>query len=390
MPAIDQGLYYITHVDNVASILKWGILSHERIESQNIDYRPIYDHAIVSNRSRIKTPSGNSLWQYANFYFQPRNPMLYRVIREVSTQSIVIIKLRKSVLERTDILLTDGNAAHSRTQIGLSASTSNLRKIFVQVDKHYWNDTDDDKRAIMAECLVPDCVPPSDIECIYIARNGEFLKRVQDIVSSSDSKSISVVVEPEFFFQPQAQWRLNRLLSLAQGDMFFSRLQTLTISVNTKGVMGKGLASRTRYQFPDVYVKYEDVCKNKELTTKTPYLHRRSKSLAVELSDMPRSEGDDSETLFLLFATKEHWKENSKIEYIIDGMEWIKANFKTLGIRSLALPALGCGLGGLKWAEVGPILCTTAAQLDIPACIYLPSEDPIPAEQLTSSFLIRS
>ena len=51
-------------------------------------------------------------------------------------------------------------------------------------------------------------------------------------------------------------------LTLVKGDMFFSGLQTLTVSVNTKGVMGRGLASRAKYQFPDVYIYYQDSCNN--------------------------------------------------------------------------------------------------------------------------------
>lgn len=384
-----QGLYYITHIDNLPSILELGILSHPLIEAQNVSYKAVYDANIVSNRSRIMTPDQKSLWTYANFYFQPRNPMMFRVLREVGPQNIVVLKLRRSVLERDDIWLTDGNAAHSKTQVGLKPTPEVLKKIARETDKAYWTETDDAKRSIMAECLVPNLVEAAHIECVYISRNGDFLNKVHKVVSQSDLKSINVVVEPDFFFQPSAQWRLTSLVSLAQGDMFFSRMQTLTISVNTKGVMGKGLASRTRYQFPDVYVRYEDVCRSKEITTKTPFLYKRSKSLMTEMSDQALNDQNEPETWFLLFATKEHWKENSKLEYIVDGMNWLLENYQQLGITSLALPALGCGLGGLTWAEVGPILCSVANKMKIPVCIYLPSEMAVPPEQVQKDFLIQ-
>jgi hypothetical protein len=58
------------------------------------------------------------------------------------------------------------------------------------------------------------------------------------------------------FFQPRFSRRIGSNISLIDGDMFFSGLQTLTISVNLQGIMGKGLASRAKYQFPDVYVVY--------------------------------------------------------------------------------------------------------------------------------------
>lgn len=385
-----QGLYYITHIDNLPSILQHGILSHQRVEELQISYEPIYDRDIVSNRRMKRVgEDGNTLWYYANFYFQPRNPMMYRVKESVSPRSIVVLKLKRTLLDRPDIWVTDGNAANQKTQIA-RPKAERLAKIAQQIDREYWTDTDDAKRQIMAECLVPEAVPPSEIECVYISRNGEHREKVQAIVEASGQRRISVVVEPNFFFQPRAQWSLTDRLYLAQGDMFFSKMQTLTISVNTKGVMGKGLASRTRYQFPDVYVHYEDACKAKHLTTKTPVLYKRTRSLAADLSEGGLSVNDPSETWFLLFATKEHWKENSKLSYIVDGMAYVLEKYREWGISSLALPALGCGLGGLSWAEVGPIMCRTAQQMSIPVCIYLPAEVNIPEAQLKADFLLRS
>lgn len=77
-----KGLYYITHINNIRSILQEGILSHALVEAKGIDYTPIYDAQIVSNRQKRTTPDGKSLWEFANVYFQPRNPMLYRVIQD--------------------------------------------------------------------------------------------------------------------------------------------------------------------------------------------------------------------------------------------------------------------------------------------------------------------
>ena len=84
MPKPDiKGLFYITHINNIESIIRYGILSHALVEKRNVQFTPIYDAQIVSNRRTKKVPSGESLWDYANLYFQPRNPMLYRVIHEL-------------------------------------------------------------------------------------------------------------------------------------------------------------------------------------------------------------------------------------------------------------------------------------------------------------------
>ena len=74
---------------------------------------------------------------------------------------------------------------------------------------------------------------------------------------------------------------------------------------------------------------------------------------------------------------------------IEEGLEWIEANYKRDGISSLAIPALGCGLGRLKWSEAGPVICGHLASLEIPVRLYLPTDKKIPDEQLTAEFLLR-
>ncbi len=63
------GLYYITHIDNLPSILEKGILSHDMIEAEGLSYTQIYDSSIVERRARLSTPEGRNLWYYANLFF---------------------------------------------------------------------------------------------------------------------------------------------------------------------------------------------------------------------------------------------------------------------------------------------------------------------------------
>ncbi|MGC8926721.1 MAG: macro domain-containing protein [Myxococcota bacterium] len=173
--------------------------------------------------------------------------------------------------------------------------------------------------------------------------------------------------------------------------MFFSRMQTLTISVNTIGVMGKGLALRAKYQFPDVYVKYQDLCKDKILRMGKPYLYKREGSLDFILTDEAEKLTNlNLQTWFLLFPTKTDWRKIADLKGIEEGLKWLVAQYKAEGIKSLAIPALGCGLGWLPWGIVGPILCTYLSQLDIPVSLYLPIERKVPEEQLKLDFLIRN
>ena len=188
---------------------------------------------------------------------------------------------------------------------------------------------------------------------------------------------------------PRSRKRIGDNISLVDGDLFFSRLQTLTIPVNLQRVMGRGLALHTRQKFPDVYVAYQDACRSRHITEIKPYLYKREGSLDEELADF----GADLTTpnavkWFLLFATKRKWRENSRLEDIEGGLDWVQRNFKKQGIQSLAMPALGCGLGGLDWKDVGPLMCKYLHGIGIPVAIYLPRERTIPQEYLTESHLL--
>jgi len=180
-------------------------------------------------------------------------------------------------------------------------------------------------------------------------------------------------------------------LFLVEGDLLATDCQTLTIPVNIVGIMGKGLALTTKYQFPDVYVRYQDVCRQKLLQMGQPYLYPRELFLDEELADEAASLlTPNSNKWFLLFATKNHWKQHSDLAGIENGLKWVLNNYKNLGIKSLAMPALGCGLGGLEWRVVGPLMCRYLAELDIPVAIYLPREQEIAKELLSKGFLLKA
>lgn len=380
-------LFYITHVNNLRSILERGILSHEKIDELGLSYERIYNKEIVSRRQSIIAPNGETLWSFANLYFQPRNPMLYTVLRNNDVDKIAVVGVDKSILDGEDIFLTNGNAAHSLTEFfPPSKRKSVLQGIINQIDRKYWNEVDGSKRTIMAECLVSDLIPPEYLRDVYFARH---LGKYQIEKNIGEHRGVPFLVTPGMFFQPIRSSDVTSTLWIIDGDMFFSLCQTLTISVNIVGVMGKGVASRAKYQFPDVYVKYQDYCRNRQLKMGKPVLYKREVSFDHELADEPSMlKNGNGETWFLLFPTKRHWSEQSNIRDIEAGLKWIVDNYKENGIKSLALPALGCGLGGLKWEDVGPLICQYLADLDIPVNVYLPAEKFIADELITSEFLV--
>lgn len=383
-----KSLYYITHIDNVPSIIEHGILSHALVEARQVSYTPIYDSEIVSNRKSKQTPDGKSLWEFANLYLQPRNPMMYRVVHEKNKDDVAVIAIRAGVLELEGIYITSGNAASASTLIlpkdeGLKV-ISEMWKI---IDSEWWRADDGSKRKIVAECLVPDFVPPFLIDSVYVTKHSTAEGLRLKVAGFANTPEI--IPESNMFFQPTLNKRVTENINLIQGDMFFSQMQTLTISVNTVGIMGKGLASRAKYQFPDVYVVYQDACRSKKLKKGRPFLYKREAPMDSELADESVPLNNlNSKKWFLLFPTKRHWREDSLIEDIEEGLVWLSKHYKSEGIQSLAIPALGCGLGGLRWSLVGPLMCKYLVNFDIPVSIYLPREHEVTRDELEPGFLL--
>ena len=152
------------------------------------------------------------------------------------------------------------------------------------------------------------------------------------------------------------------------GDLFKSNAQTLTNTVNTVGVMGKGISLEFRQRFTDMYDDYVHRCEQDLVRLGEPYLFRPL---------IP--------PWILNFPTKEHWRSRSTLDAICRGLQWLVDHYESWGIESLAIPPLGCGEGGLEWRIVGPTLYQGLSQLDIPVLLYAPFETP--HEELQPLFL---
>lgn len=382
-----KNFYYITHKDNLKSILKGGLLSRSQMNKSPLMWfkriKSIHAKDIIQIRKNKKFKN-RSLWEYTNVYFEVRNPMLYRVIRKFKKENIIVIQINSDVINGEDVGITDGNAASSDTKFfedisqGLQALDSN------QFKKEYWNESD--KRKLMAELLVYNAIPQDKIIGIYVA-NEEIANQIR---KDQNTGALNVMQNPKMFFQSEYQNQISKNIILKKGDMFFSEMQTFTISVNTVGIMGKGLASRAKYQFPDVYVLYQDICRQRQLKMGVPYLYKRENNFEKSLSEDTKSLiTENGHRWFLLFPTKNHWKEKSPMEGIERGLQWLLENYEKMGISSIALPALGCGLGGLDWKHVGPLMCKYLSQTKLQSSIYLPLEKSISAEQLKPEFLFQ-
>jgi O-acetyl-ADP-ribose deacetylase (regulator of RNase III) len=139
-----------------------------------------------------------------------------------------------------------------------------------------------------------------------------------------------------------------------QGDILKDISQAIVIPVNTVGVPGAGLAQAWAKRDPDAAKLYKALCK----------LER------IKIGEVATITTADSQ--WILFPTKEHWKDPSKIEWIEDGLVHLCQMIKDLQLKSIAIPALGCGLGGLDWEDVKPLMQAYLLQIRIPITIYLP------------------
>lgn len=155
----------------------------------------------------------------------------------------------------------------------------------------------------------------------------------------------------------------------AKGNLLKAPAQALVNTVNTEGVMGKGIALQFRNAFPDMFRVYEDACRAKQV--KLGHMH------VFDLGGLV----DDGPRWIINFPTKGHWRTKSKLQDIAAGLNDLISTVRRLGIKSIAVPPLGCGNGGLDWALVRPLIEQAFAELpEVDVLMYSPTGAPPAAE----------
>ncbi len=130
-----------------------------------------------------------------------------------------------------------------------------------------------------------------------------------------------------------------------KGNILQDPSEALVNPVNTVGVMGAGLALQFKKAWPDNFHAYRIACSERAVRFDRPFLFTTKK-------------GNRTVTIINL-ATKGHWKEKSSLKNINTGLVALREIIETQGIASIAIPPLGCGLGGLTWSQVGPLIRDT-------------------------------
>lgn len=145
-----------------------------------------------------------------------------------------------------------------------------------------------------------------------------------------------------------------KMLLYVNSNLFDSPAQVLVNTVNTVGVMGKGIALQFKKLYPDMFTHYQKFCENGSLTVGKLYIYKTSSKWILN------------------FPTKKSWRNKSKIEYIEAGLKKFVETYRERGIESISFPQLGAGNGGLDWdKEVKPLMEKYLKPLPIKIYIHI-------------------
>jgi O-acetyl-ADP-ribose deacetylase (regulator of RNase III) len=153
------------------------------------------------------------------------------------------------------------------------------------------------------------------------------------------------------------------MLEFKQDNLLEEDAEALVNAVNCVGVMGKGIALQFKQAFPENFQQYKKACDAKEVQPGRMFTVPTGKLFNPKY--------------IINFPTKRHWRDKSKIEDIQTGLKALVAEVQQLGITSIAIPALGCGNGGLDWVEVKPLIESAFVELpEVKVVVFEPTDAP--------------
>jgi len=152
-----------------------------------------------------------------------------------------------------------------------------------------------------------------------------------------------------------------KMIHFIKGNIFESNAQAIINTVNTEGVMGKGIALQFKKAFPANYKAYSKACKTGEVKTGKMFIQKDSN---LEMS----------EKIIINFPTKNSWRKTSEYSYIEEGLDDLVRVIKAQNISSIAIPPLGSGNGGLDWNRVKKMIVEKLNNLNTEIYIYEPTD----------------
>jgi O-acetyl-ADP-ribose deacetylase (regulator of RNase III) len=154
------------------------------------------------------------------------------------------------------------------------------------------------------------------------------------------------------------------MIESAQGNLLHAPVEALVNTVNTVGVMGKGIALQFKQAYPHMFRAYVRACNAGEV--------QLGKVFVFDLGGL-----DGGPRWILNLPTKKHWRDKSQKAAIALGLHDLVDTIHRLGIKSIAIPPLGCGNGGLDWSEVKPMIEDALGSVNgLNVRLYEPSDTP--------------
>ncbi len=136
-------------------------------------------------------------------------------------------------------------------------------------------------------------------------------------------------------------------------DILESNADAIVNTVNTEGVMGKGLALKFKKKYPEMYEEYRARCLDGEIHVGKLHFYRSENKIVIN------------------FPTKKEWRKPSQLEYVREGLKDFVSRYKDLKIMSVSFPLLGCSNGKLDWRDVKPIMEEFLEPLDITVYVHV-------------------
>ena len=155
------------------------------------------------------------------------------------------------------------------------------------------------------------------------------------------------------------------MIEYRNGNLFEVETEAIVNTVNCVGIMGRGIALQFKKRFPENFKFYETACKNQEVLP--------GRMLVFRTGNMVNPK------FIINFPTKRHWRGNSRIEDIESGLAALREVIVQNNITSVAIPPLGCGLGGLNWNVVKAKIEAALQDLpDVMIYVFEPGNPPLP------------
>lgn len=369
---IDMGtiipLYRMTHIDNIPHILKHGI-THKNSKNFNPDYKDIGDVNLISRRDEkiVSITNGTQneikrikIGDFIPFYFGVRMSMLYNIqyginVERVDPEKVVyiVINMNKIIENGYEFYFSDGHAYDGLTTFYDGNYIKKINDIldFQAIKSNYWGGEENFhvKRKKQAEFLVKGDIPYSFVEN-FICYNAEARLYSRDL--GIELKRIS--------YDKNAYYLEKSMIEYRKGNILESEAEGLVNTVNTKGVMGKGIALQFKKNFPKNFKEYKKACKEGKIQIGKLFVTNENTLTGKKI--------------IINFPTKTDWKKPSEYEYIEKGLEDLLNIINIHQIKSIALPPLGAGNGGLIWQKVKNIIEAKLSHLSIPVYVYEPTE----------------